>query len=135
MQQRCNKWMKKKEWKDDKCRWEADEEREDEKNYWKKIFEEEREFWYNNARNRRCEEHEYKNFYEISHRWHDDNLEEFHEILFRIRRFFKRRECDADARENTKKKIRRKTRTRVSRRWKKRKQMNEFLFFVWRLYK
>ena len=92
-----------KKWKDDKCWWEVDEKRKNKKNCWKKILEEEREFWYNDVRNCRREELECRTFYKISHRWHDDDFEQLHEISFWIWKFFKERERDADARERTKK--------------------------------
>ena len=70
---------KKKNWEDDKCRREVDEEREDEENYKKKVFEEGKESRYDNVRDRRREELECSDFHKISYQWHDDDLEQFHE--------------------------------------------------------
>ena len=70
---------KKKKWKNDKCRREVGGERENEKNYKERIFGKEKESRYDDVRNRRREELECRNFHEVSHQWHDDDLEQFHE--------------------------------------------------------
>ena len=96
--------MKGKKWKDDKCRQEVGGKRENKKNCWKEVLEEERKSWYNNVWNRRREEFECRDFHKISHQWHDDNLEQLYEILFRIREFFRKRERGAGARKRIKEK-------------------------------
>ena len=77
----ADKWKRKRKrkWKDDKCRREVDEERENEKDYKKKVLEEEREFRYDDVQSRRRGEFECSDFYEVSHRWHDDDFGQFHE--------------------------------------------------------
>ena len=56
-----------------------------------------KKFWYNNIRNRRREELECRNSYKILYGWYDDNLEQLYKILFRISKFFKKRERGANA--------------------------------------
>ena len=58
---------KKKELEDDKCRREAGEERENEKNNWEEIPEEKSKFKYNDIRKRQREEFEYANIHNILH--------------------------------------------------------------------
>ena len=87
---------KKKEWENDKCRREVDEECKNEKNCQKKIFERERKFWYDDVRGRQREEFEGTNFYKVLHRRHDVDLERYHGIFCRIRKFFKEKEHGAD---------------------------------------
>ena len=56
-----------------------------------------------------------KSFYKISHRWHDYDFKQLHEIFFRIREFFKERERGAEAREKVKKKIEKERERELSR--------------------
>ena len=110
----ADKWRKekRKEWENNKCRREVNEERENERNCEKEILEREREFRYNDVRNRQREELECKNFHEVSHRWHDDDLEQLH-----------------------KKKNSKKNKNESFEKTKKKKQISKFLSFVWRFYK
>ena len=92
----ADEWKKKWKWKHDKCRREVEERCKHEKKYWRMSFKEKKELWYNNIRNYKREKFECRNFYKILHRWHDNDLEQLHEILFWIEEFFKERERNID---------------------------------------
>ena len=63
--QQMNEEKKKKEQKNDKCRREVDEERKNEENCKRKILEEEKEFRYDDVRDRRREELECSDFHDV----------------------------------------------------------------------